>query len=257
MSETTINYIPKFNIKTNNVNEIKALFGTVSSLNEEPSLSIDNEGIYFRTMDPLHVALIDIRISANNFEKYQVDHDGYFSLNSDEIVKYLRTLDKNDSLEISLNDNEMIEFKTRSSMTKFKINEASDPFLTPLPKLAFDTRLVIDLKTFKKMVKKCMLIDDYLIFKTNDQRFEMSAINPDRRETKEVLEKGMMSLKDLDVKYDTEAMYSSEYISTLIKPISSDIPIQLEFSSRRPLKMTITINPNFIISYYLAPRVEN
>jgi proliferating cell nuclear antigen len=66
-------------------------------------------------------------------------------------------------------------------------------------------------------------------------------------------------LKQLTVKENSKSSYNIDYISKIVKAISSisDDNMTLEFSSKKPLRLEFTMQGSLKTQFFLAPRVDN
>jgi proliferating cell nuclear antigen len=66
-------------------------------------------------------------------------------------------------------------------------------------------------------------------------------------------------LKQLTVKENSKSSYNIDYISKIVKAISSisDDNMTLEFSSKKPLRLEFAIQGSLNTQFFLAPRVDN
>ena len=76
---------------------------------QEITITIDPEGLTIRTMDPSHVALLDIALPNSLFEKYEVNNQINFGIRTKEVLDLVKEFDKNDSITMRIDaDNNLI-----------------------------------------------------------------------------------------------------------------------------------------------------
>ena len=235
-----------FSAKTNGSEEWKAIISAVSTLVEEATFEATVEGISFRGMDPSHVALIDISWPNSAFEKYECDSDIKFGVRIDEFSKLIKRADKNNAIEISISDDNML-LVTIGKNKKYKMrlieSSASD---TPLPKIPYDIKISLPSSTF-----------DYLIITASESKAEFSG-KGDSGEVKINLEKVADQLTELEVKQDGFGQYSLEYLNPIIKAVGTTVEtVTCEFSTEKPLRIEFKVANIGRIHFYLAPRVES
>jgi len=255
MSEQKIVYTnsAKFDLKRSSNNELKQMLGSISSLVKDATFIIDENGLTFRGMDPSHVALIDVNMSSNSFEKFEVKEPGLFSVRIDELHKIIKTLDKKDSISLSVND-DLLNISTRQSKTQLRTIEhmAVD---TPLPKLNYNSIVGISFNDFKRSLKQIEAVSEYVVFEATHNIFKLSG-HGDSGSNEITFERGMPELPELNVNEDSKSTYSLEYMLELFKHLQLGT-IELMFSSKQPLKLKARLDNSSTIEYYLAPRVEN
>ncbi len=205
-------------------------------------------------MDPSHVALIDVAYPNAMFEKYEVSKHGMFGIRTKEVNNLVKTFDKKESVNISLTDDQLLTFKTKSSSQTLRLIESSN-VNCPLPKISYNAMVSIDLKEFKRIIKRLKVVSEYVTLNMNGQILEIST-KGDQGQVSVKLEKGMEILPEFDLKEFSQSTYSIEYIETFLKCLSCKL-ITLNFSTKMPMKIQAHDSNYSRIDYYLAPRVES
>ena len=247
----------EFYAKTNTSDEWKAVISSITTLVEEATFEATVEGITFRGMDPSHVALIDISWPNSAFEKYNCDSDIKFGVRVDEFSKVIKRAEKNESIEISISDDNMLQIligKNKKWSMRLIEGSASD---TPLPKISYDSKIGLSSSTFDKILGDIDVVSDYLSIKTATNNAEFSG-KGDSGEAVINFEKGMQGLEEITVNQECTGTYSLEYLNPIVKAMgSTSDSIICEFSSGKPLRIEFKVSNIGRIHFYLAPRVES
>ena len=247
----------EFSAKTNTSDEWKAVISSITTLVEEATFEATVEGITFRGMDPSHVALIDISWPNSAFEKYNCDSDIKFGVRVDEFSKVIKRAEKNESIEISISDDNMLQIligKNKKWSMRLIEGSASD---TPLPKISYDSKIGLSSSTFDKILGDIDVVSDYLYIKTSTNNAEFSG-KGDSGEAVINFEKGMEGLEEITVNQECTGTYSLEYLNPIVKAMgSTSNSIICEFSSGKPLRIEFKVSNIGRIHFYLAPRVES
>ena len=246
-----------FSAKTSGSEEWKAVISAVSTLVEEATFEATVEGISFRGMDPSHVALIDINWPNTAFERFECDGDIKFGVRIDEFSKLIKRADKNNAIEISITDDNML-LVTIGKNKKYKMrlieSSASD---TPLPKIPYDSKITLSASTFDKILGDVQVVSDYLTINSSKSQAEFSG-KGDSGEVNIVLGKNKEELTELEVKADSSGTYSLEYLNPIVKAVGATVEeITSEFSTSKPLRIEFKVANLGRIHFYLAPRVES
>lgn len=135
----------------------KRMVNALATLTDEATLDIDTEALTVRTMDPSHIALIDIHWPSSAFERFDNENTKAIKvgIRVDELQNTLKEFDnKKDSLKITLNGSDcMMVLDNRSgTVVKLRTIETSASS-TPLPKLNFNSAIRLDYTVFEKVVK--------------------------------------------------------------------------------------------------------
>ena len=247
----------EFSAKTNTSDEWKAVISSITTLVEEATFEATVEGITFRGMDPSHVALIDISWPNSAFEKYNCDSDIKFGVRVDEFSKVIKRAEKNESIEISISDDNMLQIligKNKKWSMRLIEGSASD---TPLPKISYDSKIGLSSSTFDKILGDIDVVSDYLFIKTSANNAEFSG-KGDSGEAVINFEKGMEGLEEITVNQECTGTYSLEYLNPIVKAMgNTSDSIICEFSSGKPLRIEFKVSNIGRIHFYLAPRVES
>ncbi len=246
-----------FSAKTSGSDDLKAIISAISTLVEEATFVASAEGITFRGMDPSHVALIDISWPNSAFEKYECDSDIKFGVRIDEFSKLIKRAEKNDGIQISISEDNML-LVTIGKNKKYKIrlieSSATD---TPLPKIPYDAKIELTSTAFDKILGDVQVVSDYLTITAS----ESSAAFSGKGDSGEViidLEKNKEDIQDLSVKAESTGTYSLEYLNPVVKAVGTKAgTVTCEYSSAKPLRIEFKVANIGRIHFYLAPRVES
>ena len=248
-----------FLAKTSSPNEWKVVVNTISALVEEASFEATSEGLTFRAMDPSHVALVDLDWPNLAFDKYDCDKQLKLTVRVEDLVKLIRRADGKDSVEISMNEDEMLLLKLANGYKRqFQIHLVESTYdATPVPKLAFNTKVEITESIFEKMLNEISAVSDHIIISANDKKLIFSG-KSDSGTGSATLEKGNQELLQLNVKEESKATYSIDYLLNITKAAgkSTDV-LTFEYSSKMPLRLTFKLSEKGgRMCFYLAPRIE-
>ena len=246
-----------FLAKTSTSDEWKAVISAISTLVEEATFESTVEGITFRGMDPSHVALIDISWPNSAFEKYECDSDIKFGVRIDEFSKLIKRAEKNDSIEISISEDNMLLVSVgKNKKYKMRLIESSASD-TPLPKITYDAKIALVSTEFDKILGDVQVVSDYLSINASSTKASFSG-RGDSGEVLITLEKGMEELPEISVKQDSTATYSLEYLNPIVKAVGNTTGIVIcEYSTAKPLRIEFKVANIGRIYFYLAPRVES
>lgn len=254
MSEQTTQTKTEFNIKIDQPT-LKQVIEGIGSLSDQCTLTIDNEGISSKIMDASHVALINVSMPNNMFEKYEVTKQGNISFNVDDILKILNDIPKESTIKI-LNDADDLILMANNTTYYLKLTEASMQD-TPLPRIPFDSKFQVYELT--KYMTRLIKFSPYVLIECTNQTLKLSAKDDTIKLVSIKLEKGMDELISIECKEgNSECPYSIEYILPFLKTIPKGTLQTVQFSNKKPLRINIGLsNSGGFIDLYVAPRVEN
>jgi len=245
--------------KTKSPEEWRAVISAISTLVDEATFEATVEGISFRGMDPSHVALIDIHWPNSAFEAYECDTALKFGVRVDEFSKMIRRADKKDAVEITVGDDSMLHIKISNSYRreyKMRLIESSASS-TPLPKLTFNSKVVLTAGAFDKILSDVQIISEYISIESEPKKVEFSG-KGDSGEADIILDSDSEGLEELSIQEDSKATYSLDYLSKITKAVSTvGGSIAAEYSSKMPLRLEFRVANVGRIHFYLAPRVQD
>lgn len=248
-----------FTAKTKSPEEWKIINSAISTLVDEATFEASSEGISFRGMDPSHVALIDIFWPNTAFDSYQCDSELKFGVRISEFSKLIKRTDKKDELEVSITDQDVLRIKTSGSYKreyKMRLIESSSGS-TPLPKLSFNSKLVLSLSAFDKILSDIEVVSEYVEIESFPERIEFLG-KSDTGEAIVTMEPNSEGLEDIEVKEESKATYSLDYLLKIVKSVSSvGVTSAIEYSTKMPIRLEFRIANIGRIHFYLAPRVQD
>lgn len=239
--------------------EWKAIASAISTLVDEATFEASIEGISFRGMDPSHVALIDIFWPNSAFEKYECDSLVKFGVRIDEFSKLIKRSEKRDSVEISIDQNSMLSIRIQNGYKKeykMRLIESSSSS-TPLPKLSFNSKIILSSNAFDKILSDIQVLSEYITIDAGPETVSFLG-RGDSGEVNILLEPKSEGLEELTSKEDSLATYSIDYLLKITKAISSvGGSVIAEYSSKMPLRLEFTVASLGRIHFYLAPRIQD
>jgi proliferating cell nuclear antigen len=248
-----------FKAKTKSPDEWKAVSSAISTLVDEATFEATVEGISFRGMDPSHVALIDIHWPNSAFDGYECDAAVKFGVRVDEFSKLIKRADKKDSVDISIGDDSTLLIRIYDGYRreyKMRLIDSS-PSATPLPKLNFNSRVVLTATAFDKALSDVQVVSEYISIESDPKKVVFLG-KSDSGEAEIILESGNEGLEELSIKEDSKATYSLDYLSKISKAVSTvGGSVTAEYSSKMPLRLQFRVANVGRIHFYLAPRVQD
>ncbi len=237
--------------------EWKYIIQSLATLIDEANFVFTAEGLKLRALDPSRIAMIDLELPSIIFEEYECDEETLVGVDLEELNKILRRG----------RADERIGFEVTEGRLKVKIiGKASRTFSLPLIdivgeelgplKVTFNVKAKLLSDTLNDAIKDAEQISDAVKFNANEDVFSLNA-SSDKGEVEVVFDKESGALIEYEVTEPSTAIYSTGYLSDMLKKASalSDIAI-VEFSSNKPLSLSFEIAGGGRLTYYLAPRTE-
>jgi proliferating cell nuclear antigen len=248
----------------------KSVASVIMTIVDEAAFEAGSAGLTFRSMDPSHIALIDLNWPNSTFEKYECPATIKFGLKISDFAKIIKRSGSNDSMEIRLRNNSLNIKTSGSYVRNYKMNliESADANASPLPKLSFDSKIVIGTSVLDKILTDIQVMSDNVSIETVADKqtltFTGTADNgnatvmiDDYADKKNNTENKLL-LQEITVKETSKATYNMDYILKIVKSLSSASDnITLEYSSKKPLRLEFILFGSLKMQFFLAPRVDS
>jgi proliferating cell nuclear antigen len=252
----------------------KSISSAIMTIIDEALFDAGPQGITFRSMDPSHIALIDINWPSSAFEKYHCDSTIKFGVRIDEFSKIIKRANANDSIEIGVVlDNSSLNIKTQGDgyLRNYKMRLIESTGNTsPLPQMTFDSKIVTGIETLDKILcdvgaisEKITLDSSSSGISTNKKTVIFSG-DSDRGEARVTIDADddkskVELLEEITIKENSKSTYNIDFISKIIRAIghqSSNL-VTIEYSSNKPLRLEFLLSGIVKLQFYLAPRVQD
>jgi proliferating cell nuclear antigen len=249
-----------FLAKSASAQEWKAVAAAIKTLVEEATFEANTEGLSFRAMDPSHVALVDLTWPNSSWERFECEKPYKFSLRVEDLVKLIGRSEAKDSVEISSSeeDNIIIRFVDgyRREFTIHLIESSSGP--APLPKLEFDTKVTLTKSIFERLLGDISAVADQVTVEAQKEKLSFSG-KSDIGKANIALEKNDADVLGLEVKQDSKATYSIEYLASIVRTAgSASDTLVMEYATKKPIKLSFRLNDQGAgLTFWLAPRVSD
>ena len=252
----------------------KSVSSAIMTIIDEALFDAGPQGITFRSMDPSHIALIDINWPSSGFEKYHCDLTIKFGVRIDEFSKIIKRANANDSIEIGvILDNSSLNIKTTGGgylrNYKMRLIETTGN-RSPLPQMTFDTKIVIGIATLDKILNDVGAISEKITIDSSGISTNKKTVifigDSDRGEARVTMDADdgnnkskVELLEEITVKENSKSTYNIDFISKIIRAIgnqSSNL-VTMEYSSNKPLRLEFLLSGVVKLQFYLAPRVQD
>ena len=248
-----------FKLKVSDSKLLRDMISAIAILVDEATFRIEPDGIKLRAMDPSRVAMVDFEWPKTVFDEYTCMQPTKMCINVGELLKLLKRAGKNESVELSLDEQtgklRITILGKYTRIFQMPTLEAAEEEV-PTPKLTFNVKAKVTTDGIRDAITDAELVSDHVKFEADPEKLVMQASGDLMGATIE-LKKGSDALLDLEVTEPSKATFSLSYLSEIIKTggASSDIAT-LEFSTDMPIKIDFQQSQEGKLTFYLAPRIE-
>lgn len=154
-------------------------------------------------------------------------------------------------------DESMLSIKMVSKYTrqyKMRLIESTSSS-TPLPKITFNTKVVMKMAQFIEALKDVEIVSDYITMRCDGSMLQLIG-KGDSGDAVITFNKGDEGVEEMSSNGESNATYSLEYLGSIVKAVDNADSIVIEYSTRMPLRLEFKMPYMCRIYFYLAPRVE-
>ena len=253
----------EFSIKIDNSRILKGIVETLASIIDETEFRITPKEFTIKAMDPSRICLLQLTIAKANFEEFNCPKECKIAMNLDDLDKIMKRSTINDTITLSYQEaDQKIKIKMiRDGTTRARTFslalldiEVEDVPMDNLLKIEYPAEWSMDADLLVEAIKDAEIYSEILNIKTEaDKGLTFSSSGQIGEMEYD------MALDDL-LESDFDGINTGAYSLTFLKAILKLIPItealELSLKSDHPLKMIFNLLEGGVLSYFLAPRVE-
>ncbi|MBI2557865.1 proliferating cell nuclear antigen (pcna) [Candidatus Woesearchaeota archaeon] len=237
---------------------LKESISIISDLVNEARFKITPNAIELVAMDPANVAMVVFKLLSSSFTEYDVKNDIEIGINLSNLKQVLRRASQKDMLTIEVDADNRLKITLKSSTTRTFNLPIID--LEEKEQKVPDLKFPITIKTSSSILNEAIadvdVVGESVAFIAEPKKFTLQAegdLNQAKIEIKEDDSTKVNTNSDEKIK----AKYSIEYLKKMINgsKLSDDVVIQ--FNKDYPLKLEYKSVDKVMLSFILAPRVEN
>ncbi|MAG91516.1 proliferating cell nuclear antigen (pcna) [Candidatus Woesearchaeota archaeon] len=236
---------------------LKESISIISDLVNEARFKITPDAIELVAMDPANVAMVVFKLLSSSFTEYDVKKDIEIAINLSNLKQVLRRASPKDMLTLEMDSDNRLKVELKSNTTRtfnlpiIELEEKEQK----VPDLKFPITIKTSSSVFNEAIADVDVVGESVAFIAEPKKFTLQA-------------EGDLNQAKIDIKEDettkvnisgekAKAKYSIEYLKKMINgsKLSEDVVIQ--FNKDYPLKLEYKAVDKVMLSFILAPRVEN
>lgn len=236
---------------------LKESISIISDLVNEARFKITPNAIELVAMDPANVAMVVFKLLSSCFTEYDVKKDVELGLNLSNFKQILRRASPKDMLTLELeNDRLKVELKSGTIRTFYLPLIELEEKEQKVPDLKFPVSVKTSSSILNEAIADADVVGESVAFIAEPKKFTLQAegdLNQARIEIKEDEATKVSTSGDEKVK----AKYSIEYLKKMINGSKLSDEVTISFNKDYPLKLDYKAVDRVMLSFILAPRVEN
>ncbi|MBW2980236.1 proliferating cell nuclear antigen (pcna) [Candidatus Woesearchaeota archaeon] len=236
---------------------LKESVSIISDLVNEARFKINKEAVELVAMDPANVAMVVFKLLSSCFTEYDVKEDVEIAINLSNMKQILRRANPSDMLSLELNEGKLkIQLKGASVRTfNLPIIELEEKE-QKIPELKFQAKVTAPVGVLNEAVEDADIVAEAVSFQAEPKKFVVNAEGDLSQAKIEVGESDNVKI-NVEGTEKIKSKYSVEYLKKMMNASKLTDSVTIQFNKDYPLKLDYTAVDKVMLSFILAPRVEN
>lgn len=227
----------------------------ISDLVNEATFKVTKEGIELIAMDPANVAMVIYKLFSSAFIEYEVPEDTSIGINLNNLKAILRRTKPSDTLTLEVKENKLnIVLKGSSTRTfSIPIIELEDREQS-VPDLKFNAKMIANATTLNEAIEDVDVVAEAVSFSAEN---DVITIKAEGDLSRAIIEIKSDENTKIEASAPVKSKYSIEYLKKMISGSKLATNVELSFNQDYPIKLDYKVIDRVLLSFILAPRVEN
>jgi len=237
---------------------IKDSIAVISDLVNEARFKITKDGLELVAMDPANVAMVIFKLLSSSFTEYDVQKEQEIAVNLANFKQILRRVGASDILTLELSGDNKLQIQLKGATTRtfslplIELEEKEQR----VPNLSFPVVIRTNSTVLNDAIADADIVAESVTFAAEPDKFTISAegdLSKAHIEMKNNEETKIQSQSPAKIK----SKYSIEYLEKMINAGKLANEVTICFNQDYPLKLEYKVVDKLLLSFILAPRVEN
>jgi proliferating cell nuclear antigen len=236
---------------------LKESISIISDLVNEASFKITPDAIELVAMDPANVAMVIFKLLSSSFTEYDVKKNTEIAINLANLKQVLRRASSKDMLTLEVEDNRLkIELRGGTVRTfNLPIIDLEEKE-QKVPDLKFPVTIRTSSSILNEAVADVDVVGESVAFIAEPKKFTLQA-EGDLNQAKIDMKEDESTRISMNGDERVKAKYSIEYLKKMINGSKLSDEVIIQFNKDYPLKLEYKTVDKVMLSFILAPRVEN
>ena len=237
---------------------LKESISIISDLVNEARFKVNKDAIELVAMDPANVAMVIFKLLSSSFTEYDIKKDVEIAINLSNFKQIMRRAKPNDMLTLELDPDNKLRIQLKGdNLRTFNLPIIEfDEKEQKIPDLKFPVAIKIPSGTLNEAIEDVDVVAESVTFTAELKKFSISA-EGDLSQAKIEIKEGENTKIKVDGEEKVRAKYSIEYLKKMINGSKISDEVSIYFNKDYPLKLEYKIVDKVMLSFILAPRVEN
>jgi len=237
---------------------LKESISIISELVNEARFKVNKDAIELVAMDPANVAMVIFKLLSSTFTEYDIQKDVEIAINLSNLKQIMRRAKPNDMLTLELDSTNKLKIQLKGNNTRtfnlpiIELDEKEQK----IPELKFPVSIKLPSSILNDAVEDVDVVAESVSFLAEPSQFTIHA-EGDLSQAKVEMKEGDGVKIDSEGSDNIKAKYSIEYLKKMINGSKIADEVSIYFSNDYPLKLEYKTVDKVMLSFILAPRVEN
>lgn len=237
---------------------LKDSISVISELVTEARFKITKDGLQLIAMDPANVAMVIYKLLSSGFTEFEVDKEQEIGVNLANLKQILKRVGASDILTLEVTEDNKLQIQLKGSTKRtfslplIELEEKEQR----IPNLTFPITVSTTSTLLNDAISDADIVAESVTLAVDPDKFAIAAEGD--------LSKAHIEMKnDGETKIQTESSakikskYSIEYLKKMISASKLADDVSIFFNQDYPLKLEYKVVDRLLLSFILAPRVEN
>jgi len=237
---------------------LKESITIISELVNEARFKVNKDAIELVAMDPANVAMVIFKLLSSSFTEYDVKKDVEIAINLSNLKQVMRRAKPDDMLTLELDPNNKLKIQLKgTNLRTFNLPIIElDEKEQKIPDLKFPVTIRLPSSVLNDAIEDADIVAESVTFIAEPKKFTISA-EGDLSQANIEMKDGETTKIALDGSEKIKAKYSIEYLKKMIAGSKIADDVSIHFNKDYPLKLEYKAVDKVMLSFILAPRVEN
>ncbi|MBI5066544.1 proliferating cell nuclear antigen (pcna) [Candidatus Woesearchaeota archaeon] len=237
---------------------LKDSITVISDLVNEAKFSVTDEGLELVAMDPANVAMVIFKLLASNFSEFKVGDKKELCLNLANLKQVLKRAKANDQLVLEAGGDNKLKVQLKSGATRtfhlplLDLGEGEQR----VPNLSFPIVVSTRSDVLNEAIEDSSIISESVTLSVEPERFTVSAAGDTSNAHISIPADDITKIKS-ETKADVKSRFSLEYLKKMMNASKLSSEVHIYLNQDYPLKIEYKVMDKLLLSFILAPRVEN
>lgn len=237
---------------------LKDSISVISELVSEARFKITRDGLEMVAMDPANVAMVVFKLLSSGFTEYDIDKDMQIGINLANLKQILRRASASDIITLEVTGENKLQIQLKGGTTRtfsLPLIELEDKEQR-IPNLNFPVIVMTQSQTLSDAIADTDVVAESVTFAAEPDKFSVAA-EGDLSKAHVEIKAGDHTKIQSESTAKIKSKYSIEYLKKMLNASKLASEVGVFFNQDYPLKLEYKVMDKVMLSFILAPRVEN